>query len=199
MSISRAQLRAMLLEESIPSYMQLMTSKCYRYEQGVVYTNNQCYHTSLFNQSHVYANLNLHMVYGSLGLGRQPNPFFEFGGYDWISINQFLNAPTVTTDQAGRTTLDAHVWLEDNAGRIYGVVTDQMRIVCQIRNLRPITSDLKVINGIDEAVVRQHGIWHVPAPAAVQQRLAQSFHASWHDTYELYLRHCYQRVYDINS
>jgi hypothetical protein len=198
MSISRAQLRELLLDDEIPSYNNLMSVRGFQYEHGVVYTEGQCYMNSIFNMKRVWQYRDLHLVYGSLGLGRQQNPFFEFGGANWNTINDFTSSPHTKTDAASRTSLDAHVWLEDANGKVYDCVTRSMRHVCQVRNLPPIDSSLTVAQGLTKTELRQRGLYHVPAPPAVQLHLARIFAGSWNLTYSLYMKHCYQRVYDIN-
>jgi hypothetical protein len=159
--------------------------------------NGQCYMNSLFNREHALARLDLHMVHGSLGLGRGSSRFFEFGGAHWLSIDDFMSSSNSFPDYASRMFLDAHVWLEDRDGRIYDYVTDAMRGVCATRGLRPIDPSLTVIEGRTTASLRQQGMWHVAAPLAVQRQLAQQW-KSWDDTYVLYMKHFYQRVYDVN-
>lgn len=197
MSISRSDLTTMLSTAPIPSYNSLITQRGYRYDRGVVWTNNQCFYTSLFNNTHAFARFQLHLVYGSLGVGKR-SPFFEFGGADFNTLNDFMSSGATNVDRAGRVSLDAHVWLEDNNGKIYDVCTDHMRRVCEIRRLDPIQSNITIITGVEKSRLQGAGIWHVAAPSSVQQQLAQVFHSSWYETYELHMSHLYQRVYDIN-
>jgi len=187
----------MLANQPIPSYNTLITQGGYKYNRGVVWTNNQCFYTSMFNNTHALARFQLHLVYGSLGVGKH-NPFFEFGGRNFTVMNDFMSSPYTKRDQAGRISMDAHVWLEDNSGKIYDVCTDQMRNVCRIRGLQPIENNISIITGVEAARLQTAGIWHVAAPTDVQQQLAQVFHSSWYETYELHMKNLYQRVYDIN-
>ncbi len=188
----------MLLNEEIPSYYDLIGVKGFKCENGLVYTDNQCYMNSLFNLKHGLANLNLHPVYGSLGLGRQANPFFEFGGLNFTTINDFISSTATNTDAAGRTSLDAHVWLEDDQGQVYDYVTPSLRRICTLRGNQPIDPTLTTIRGLTKTALRQRGMCYLPAPLATQRALAQAFSQSWNDTYNLLMKHFYGRVYDVN-
>jgi hypothetical protein len=154
--------------------------------------------SSLFNNTHAFAKFQLHLVYGSLGLGMQKNPFFEFGGKDWNTIDDFMTSPVSTKDSMGRTSIDAHVWLEDDSGKIYDICTDYMRKVCKFRGLK-IRSNISIIAGVEKSILEQSGIWHVAASPSVQQQLAELFHTNWYDTYELHIVNFYKRTHDIHT
>lgn len=90
-----------------------------------------CVRQAWYNSEHVYKSLNLKVVAGSLGIGIH-QPFYEYGGLDYTTLDDFKNSPYTKKNIFGYRSWDAHVWLEDDAGNVYDVITDYMILVAKI-------------------------------------------------------------------
>lgn len=92
---------------------------------------NSCFSQANFNRENAYNELKLSIVAGSLGIGIGKKPFFEYGDANYKVYNDFAKSPFTKLDGAtGRYQWDAHVWLEDESGYIYDVLTDYVVGFC---------------------------------------------------------------------
>ena len=123
------------------------------------------------------------LVVGSLGIGKR-EPFWEWGGPDYASLEQYINCEgTVTTvfhDGLGNLSAltqnviipcDAYMWVEDDAGLIYDVISrDKIHVAktfCKLIDIhRP-----RMLRGVSYSKAKAMGFHYLPAPAEVQALL----------------------------
>lgn len=95
-----------------------------------------CLHNAYLNQQGIYKNLDLKIVVGSIAY----NGHWEFGGKGW-TLMDFINS------RRGKTSWDAHAWLEDADGNIYDYIQNEDNLVSIIHTGKP----LKVSGLVEKA------------------------------------------------
>ena len=119
-------------------------------------------------------------MFGSLGIGVE-TPFFEFGGSDWSSYLDFDSSPATKHDATGWTSLDCHVWLQDDNDCIYDVKTSYVDVVKHLRN-KTVHQSERVIAGESRSTLAQKGLHYIPAPPQVQDMLHSRLNDQYTDT-----------------
>jgi hypothetical protein len=104
------------------------------------------------------------LVVGSLGIGTQA-PFWEWGGPEYLSLEQFLQPIPVAT------TSDAYMWAQDESGLIYDVINQHKIDVANIRGRSIGTRQPQMLYGVSYAEAERLGFHYLPAPADLQQPL----------------------------
>lgn len=125
-------------------------------EDGLLVGNWIAYQMAHYNKEHKYKNLDLHVVHGSLGFGRD---WFEFGGEDFRLFHEFVTPHSV----------DAHSWLEDAEGRVYDIVQPMFLSVARMRSIElPGLKPFNAIQGMTkEKLEQEHNLVYIPAPKEV--------------------------------
>lgn len=96
---------------------------------------------------------------GSLGLGfEHEEPWFEYGGRDYEHAWQFLSSQ-FTILPSGR--FDCHVWVEDDCGRVYDIVTPHMLNVASLWGKRVDAAEGAVITGISKGKLAARGLHYL--------------------------------------
>ena len=144
-----------------------------------------CIHGNCYTQSVVNASIHkeLTVVVGSLGIGvgKVPgvtdgsDPFFEYGNPTFATYDDFMGS-CYTTDEL----LDAHVWAEDDAGRIYDIVTPHMHNVALARNLKLVYDPMQYLNGVTRRDASKRGLCYVRASPEAQSMLLDVLHSRSH-------------------
>jgi hypothetical protein len=131
---------------------------------GLYYGEKACVPLCLLNQE-IYAlrGIPLKLVAGSLGVGTK-DPFFEFGSLHFRTISDFLSSPYTKQITKGCTIMDAHMWLEDNEGKVYDVVMKHIaKIVPRERRKTVYVRARQVLEGVDKRELSGMGLVYVPA------------------------------------
>jgi len=181
MAITPAQMQALA---SLPrdhldfaKIPKILRSKDPRYFTGpsVLFEQN-CFTTALYNAQFAYRKLGLHVVVGSLGIGKDPNPFFEFGGKDYKTVAEFKQGKP-----AG--FFDCHVWLEDVSGKyVWDAATANLLYwVAPQRQKQVDFKPRELIEGLTHQQCASRGLHYVPAPKQVQIDIMNDFWSHYPD------------------
>ncbi len=145
---------------------------------GVLMADGLCVSTAKFNAAHAYADRQLVLVFGSLGVGLGPNPFFIHGEARYRTVADFVNAPLMRRVEKelghrapNSNSMDIHCWLEDAEGRVYDVVTGDMVGAAASQLQRIDLVPWTVIQGAPKSELRRKGLHYVPAPSETQPLL----------------------------
>jgi hypothetical protein len=95
-----------------------------------------------------------------LGIGKR-DPWFEFGGENWDRVAQFKKQ---SGDLFGRRQWDVHVWLENEDGEIFDVISQHVVQVARIRRKKVDCVAGQVIDGVSREVMADKGLTYVDAP-----------------------------------
>lgn len=149
--------------------------------------NGCCLQQAWYNQSHGYKKLGLRIVLGSLGLGGanlagDEVPFFEFGGRNHKEATQFFDAEEVV-DSKGRIRLAAHVWLEDDQGGIYDMMTGVILEQSKKRGKTIIAHEDQIFEKVSYQHMALIGLHYVPAPLMCQSILLKMAEIDWTEDY----------------
>jgi hypothetical protein len=144
---------AMVLLETRPGRAYALSSE----RGGLIAINNGCFKQAWFNRDHFYAGLNLRPVMGSLGIG-QGDPFYEYGGLAYRSLADFI-------ENGKDGSWDVHMWLEDEEGNVFDIVTPLMEDAARI-NKKQLSqlSSLSRVEGLTKAWLRDRGLHYVAVP-----------------------------------
>jgi hypothetical protein len=146
----------------------------------VVCAEGRCWQQAKFNKEHAYRQLGLKFVVGSLGMGKT-SPFFEFGGEAWDKVKTFKKT---APDMFGRTQWDVHVWLENDAGGIYDVVSWHVIGAAAQRSKVVDFSPGHVIEGLTRDALAARGLVYVAAPELVQRVILHALEKEWSPEYD---------------
>lgn len=86
-----------------------------------------CLHNAYLNQQGIYKNLDLKIVIGSIAF----NGWWEFGGKGWTMMD-FINS------KRGKTSWDAHAWLEDDEGNVYDWIFEEDSLIAILHTGKPL-------------------------------------------------------------
>lgn len=146
----------------------------------ILYVPRGCNMHARFNRAHYYEDQNLRLVAGSIAIGASDNPVFEYGHANFKTIADFRS---VKWPRA----LDAHMWLENEAGGVYDVVDPHCvqgaRLHSQPFHLAP----LEVLEGRSKEELRSLGLHYIPAPQQTQELLLRVFDRLSAGNYEKHL------------
>ncbi|KAI8820887.1 uncharacterized protein EV422DRAFT_506606 [Fimicolochytrium jonesii] len=134
----------------------------YEIRKGIYCEDHQCLAYNTVNANDGWKHLNLKIVAGSLGIGRT-KPFFEYGGETWTEFHQFNRGDRV----------DAHVWLEDENGRVYDIVTMHMCGVASVRGKEFRLQPYRIIDGMSKQKLCALGLHYVPSTDAIQSLILE--------------------------
>ena len=124
------------------------------------------------------------LVVGSLGIGKR-QPFWEWGGPKYTSLDHFLRFEgtlTMLLQDASSNNIrvmtenvvipcDAYMWVEDDAGRIYDVIScDKIAVAKNLRKSIGIQRP-RMLHGLSYSEAQALGFHYLPAPAEVQPLL----------------------------
>lgn len=103
----------------------------------------------------------LHLVAGSLGL----NGHYEYGGEAWTD-----------KDFKKRNYRDAHVWIEDNEGRIYDYIDPEWAHCASFWGVRPSfpTSGYTINGKKPEELRKAFNISYIPAEPGTQDKIIKN-------------------------
>jgi hypothetical protein len=132
---------------------------------GHWYAYAMCIFYSLLNQAGVYKDLGLKIVIGSLGLGIGDKPYWEHGNPTASKASAFLL-------EDGRST-DLHMWLEDENGCVFDVISNEFIGIAFIRGCRTdlLRQNPEILEGAPKQNLSMRGFHYVPAPIKVQAEL----------------------------
>lgn len=130
---------------------------------GLFYGEGACILTSTLNQE-VYKQRgkNLTQVAGSLGLGTR-DPWYEFGGANFRTTDDFLSSKYSGMTSAGYMGMDAHMWLEDDQGRVYDIVTKHVVMTALHRSKTIAVQAGEVLAGVHKSELKRKGMIYKPA------------------------------------
>jgi len=144
--------------EAVPSpFVPNKHHALYKVREGLYVQDNCCLVYNTVNAMLGWKNLKLKLVAGSLGIGTT-KPFFEYGGLAWKKFSNFSKA-------GGR--VDAHVWLEDEFGNVYDVVTQHIAWVAVVRGKKISLRPRDIIEGKSKEELRKLGLHYVRAEELV--------------------------------
>jgi hypothetical protein len=130
--------------------------------------SRNCFIRAILGRENLRGKLNLKIVLGSLGLGKDKKIVYEFGGLNFTRKEQFM------TTQAG--IYDIHVWLEDDNGNIYDVVTDYMLDVARFRRLDvDFNTPNTVIEGITKRTLAERGLHYLASESSIQEYILNDY------------------------
>ena len=154
---------------------QMMESRALRptsnqTNKELFYCVNNCFFNAKRNKDNAYKGKSLRLVVGSVAF----NGWFEFGQEKWTTISEWRK-----NAHKGKTTWDAHCWLEDADGNIYDYVFEDYLHIAEMRNgCGPMKAGL--LEGVSKKNCKKRGMLYVPAPANVQELILKSFaDAGW--------------------
>lgn len=149
-------------------------------DRRIVCAEGRCWQQARFNQAHAYRHIGLKLVVGSLGMGKT-SPFFEFGGDTWSTVKSFKKeAP----DLFGRTQWDVHVWLENDEGAVYDVVSWHV-VGAAMKRRKVVEFTLgQIIEGSTKAALVARGLVYVAAPELVQRVILHALEKQWLPEYD---------------
>jgi hypothetical protein len=166
-----------------PQWCALFPENCW-FGAHLNLTNN-CITNAIFNQQHIYADVQprLKLVIGSLGLGVVPpgkaiddpkhGAWFEFGGLHHAKLEDFQKNAYMAMAEGH---YDMHTWLEDEKGRVYDLFTlDLQRFTKQWgRSLCKALQKTKspvLLEQKPKKDLAAMGLHYVPAPADAQRAI----------------------------
>jgi len=132
--------------------------------QKLQYIPNHCFMNANHNKKNAYKDLNLKLVFGSLGL----NGWFEFGGKDW-TMKEWKEA------RKDKCLWDAHCWLEDDDGNIYDFCFASYLQVSQIRLNTKGSLKVCLLEKVSKEDCERRGLTYVPADSKVQNIIHLDF------------------------
>jgi hypothetical protein len=176
--MSNAQFEELLDAVEASSDVQRLVSKVKPKDTyGVLSIPDSCSMQAFFNKTHVYRDLDLRIVVGSLGIGKK-DPWFEYGSKDFKTVKDFMTSKFTKKNGGGNTQVDMHCWLEDSKGSVYDTVTSQVSVNVKIVHKK--TTKYKT-NDVIEAVSKEElalkGLHYVPSDpmcSAVLIKMIQS-------------------------
>lgn len=168
------------VKKEVPSGDVNMLSAFYCSRTGLLKGDGNSIFRAWYNQTHAYKNLNLKIVFGSLGFGKEGEEeiFFDLGGIDRVTFPDFINPDTY--DRLGPGGLvwavDLHCWLEDEAENIYDVFEPEWEMRASYLGKWISIIGKKEIRGkTAEELKRNHGIHYVKAGNKDTQFLLDMF------------------------
>lgn len=146
-----------------------------RLRAGLFMADDMAIHVAWFNRVHAYADLDLHVVHGSLGIGAgTKNPVYAYGHADWRMAYEFL-ASKETHRMPGHPKelafVDMHSWLEDDQGRVFDVVSGQIKAISRSYSRRLVLPEWTVIERMSKDDLIDIGLHYVPAHPSAQPLL----------------------------
>lgn len=136
---------------------------------GLIMIPDCCLLQALYNSKRgPWSNIRgVKVVAGSLGVGVDKNPWFEYGGSDFKNVCQFIASP-FTHAPAG--AFDCHVWVEDQEGRIYDIITPYLREVASFHGKKFRVKDAMIQGETREALAAM-GLHYIIAPGIASDAL----------------------------
>jgi hypothetical protein len=153
------------------------------YRRNIVQLEAKCWQQAVFNLEHAYKDQNLKLVLGSLGIGKR-DPWFEFGGENWDRVAQFKKQ---SGDLFGRRQWDVHVWLENEDGKIFDVISQHVVQVARIRRKKVDCVAGQVIDGVSREVMADKGLTYVDAPEVVQRVILAALDKDWRSEVDMWV------------
>ena len=148
------------------TYVSLIKSHDERiFINDVLAIPHHCFLNALYNKQNAYANKELKIVIGSLGIGKK-DPFYEYGNPHWSKVEDFRKAPGM---------YDIHVWLEDIDGNIYDVVITVIHYVAVIKNKSISFKDNEIIAGKSREQCERAGLFYVEASKEISHAVLQEY------------------------
>ena len=131
-----------------------------------LYQTGQCLHSALFNQAHCYADKQLQLVIGSLGVGGSGQGIhWEYGEAKYDTVLQFKKQP------AG---VDAHAWLQDpKSDHIYDCPTSHLAFAAEQNDKRVSFVPGRVYEDCSVEYMKSLGLHYLPAQKDIQDELLQ--------------------------
>lgn len=122
-----------------------------------------CMVTARYSLEHVYKGKGLHLVAGSLGIGKE-DPWFEYGNPKHRTVQDFM--------LPDGHAMDVHIWLEDKDARVYDVVTPYMvELVAPFHEQQLDARSREVLEGVGKDALRERGLHYIAAARKLQAPL----------------------------
>ncbi len=113
-----------------------------------------------YRQEHLSHKLELFVVNGSLGYGKEDKIKWRYGGPGFMAKSHFM---PIKDDKKPADTVLMHTWLEDINGKVYDIVTSVM-----IEDAKPHLDKIAegfYIEGMTKDELKDMGIHYLPCPA----------------------------------
>lgn len=168
------------------------TSAFYCRNSGLLKGDGNHVYRTWYNQTHAYRHLNLKVVYGSLGFGKEGEEeiFYELGGVERTTFPQFINEKTYDRNNGMVWAVDLYSWLEDENGRIYDIFESEWDIrASDLPRWISMTKWGEIRGKTIEEMKQNHGIHYVKAANPDTQFLIEMFmERHFRPQYEQFLR-----------
>ena len=126
----------------------------------LTYKEGNCFVNAFINKRNYYKDLNLKLMFGSLGM----NDWFEYGGKDWKYADFAKN------HKEGSFIWDAHCWLEDEEGNVYDYAFKWYDQVAR-KHTKKGLKHLGLIEKKSKEWCRKQGLSYVPADAETSKAI----------------------------